>query len=284
MISEYISFGNLTLQFNLPEKTAGKNLYEAFFCDMKKPDFVYNFKFCDSLPQPKKDDFCFHTLEYAIEKDEIMCRVYYKNMAEGGYIAVREQSEGSSQINVYLDNSVHNKLWTRIVLDTIGIEELAAKKGGFVFHSSFIEKDGRAVLFTGPCSAGKSTQADLWNISRKTPIINGDKTYIYIDDGIVYASGLPFSGSSGICKNKAMPLDFIVRLEKAAENKVEKLSCKEAFMTILDSCYVPPGYGLQISETAALIAQNCKICRLSCLPDISAVETLESIMEKEKSL
>ncbi|MGN1444155.1 MAG: hypothetical protein ACI4XE_09940 [Acutalibacteraceae bacterium] len=258
-------------------------MYDAFFCEGKVPDFVYNFSFCDRLPEPKKENICFHSPEYAVEKSESGWRIFYKNRAESGFFAVREEFDGSSEINVFLDASIRNKLWTRIVLNTVGIEEIAGKKGGMVFHSSFIEKDGRAVLFTGPCSIGKSTQAKLWNVHRKTPIINGDKTYIYPENGTVYASGLPFSGSSGICKNEVMPLDFIVKLEKADKNQVEMLSSKQAFFTVLDSCYIPFGYGLPFSQTAAFIVQKCKICRLSCLPDVSAVETLENFIEKEQN-
>ena len=215
MISEFISFGNITLKLNLPEKTAGKNLYADFFCDERKPDYILNFSFCDCLEMPDKEGVSYRSADLLVENNENGFRYFYKNRGSGGYYAVRTHLYGSDVIDVRLDPSVSGKLWTRIILNTIGIEELAVRKGGMIFHSSFIEKDGKAVLFTGPCSIGKSTQAQLWNISRGTPIINGDKTYLYIDNGTVYASGLPFSGSSGICKNQLMPLDFIVKLLNA---------------------------------------------------------------------
>ncbi|MGN1194473.1 MAG: hypothetical protein ACI4SB_03225 [Acutalibacteraceae bacterium] len=235
------------------------------------------------MPEPKREDILFNAADIVVEKNKNSCRYFYKNRVGSGFFAVREQLDCSCQIDVLLDASIRDRLWTRIILNTIGIEELAIKKGGIVFHSSFIEKDGRAVLFTGPCSIGKSTQANLWNENRGTPIINGDKTYIYIDNKTVFASGLPFSGSSGICKNEVMPLDFIVKLEKAVKNEVKLLSPKEAFLAVMDSCYVPFGLGVRASEIAALIAQESKICFLSCLPDVTAVETLEKFIEKEKS-
>lgn len=283
MISEYISFGNIVLKLNLPEKTAGKNLYADFYCDERSPDFTFNFSFCDCLGMPNNESVSYSFDDCIIEKNEIGCRYFYKNRGCNGFYAVRTHIYGSDVIDVQLDSSISGKLWTRIILNTIGIEDIAVKKGGVIFHSSFIERNGKAVLFTGPCSIGKSTQAELWNIIRGTPIINGDKTYLYIDNGSVYASGLPFSGSSGICKNKLLPLDFIVKLEKAEKNEVRRLFSSEVFFSVLNSCYVPLGLGGQVSEVAGLIVQKSRICCLSCLPDASAVETLEKFMEKEKN-
>lgn len=285
MISEFISFGNITLKLNLPEKTAGKNLYADFFCDERSPDYIFNFSFCDRLDMPDNEFVSYDSDDFVVEKNENGCRYFYKNRGcnGNGYYAVRKHTYGSDVIDVRLDRSISGRLWTRIILNTIGIEAIAVRKGGVIFHSSFIEKDGKAVLFTGPCSVGKSTQANLWNINRGTPVINGDKTYLYLDNGTVYASGLPFSGSSGICKNKMMPLDFIVKLEKAEKNVVRRLSSVDAFFSVLNSCYVPFGLGAQVSEISGLIAQNSRICCLSCLPDVSAVITLEKYMEREKN-
>lgn len=282
MISEYIGFGNLTLKINLPQKPVGENLYREFICEAKTPDYEVTFCFCNCLPQPDKGFICSDTFDYIIERKRNRLRCFYKNRSGGGFYAVRQQLGESSRIFIFLDRSVRDKLWTRLILNTIGVEELAVKKGGIVFHSSFIQKDGRAVLFTGPCSIGKSTQAKLWKDERGTPIINGDKTYLYFDNGTVFASGLPFSGSSGICHNERMPLAFIVKLEKATENRVIKLTKMDAFFAVADSCYVPFGFTAQASEIAAAIAQSSHICRLSCLPDVTAVETLEEFMEKEK--
>ena len=283
MISEYISFGNITLKLNLPEKTVGRNLYAGFFCDERKPDFELNFSFTDCLPEPEKNHICLNTEESVVEINQNRCLCFYKNRGRDGFYAVRKQLAGSSMIDVLLDSSIRDRLWTRIVLNTIGIEDIAVQSGGIVFHSSFIERKGSAVLFTGPCSIGKSTQARLWNEYKGTPVINGDKTYIYVDDDTVYASGLPFSGSSGICENRAMPLDFIVRLEKAKKNDVKNLSPKEAFFTVMDSCYVPFGLGAKASEIAALITQKCKICSFACLPDETAVDALDDFFEKENA-
>ncbi|MGN1419472.1 MAG: hypothetical protein ACI4W6_09100 [Acutalibacteraceae bacterium] len=283
MISEYIKFGNITLKLNLPQETAGKKTYEIFCCDAETADFEINFCFSDCLPKPEKNAQCFRFPDKIVMKQEKVCRVFYKNRAGNDFYAVREMQDGSSQINILLERSIQNGFWARFVLNTIGIEELALKKGGVVFHSSFIEKDGKAVLFTGPCSIGKSTQADLWNTYKNTPVVNGDKSYIYIENETVYASGLPFSGSSGICRNSVLPLDFIVKLEKAKENTVKMLSKKEAFLTVLKSCYVPCGFGEEAGKIASLIAQKSKVCSFACLPDVSAVETLANFFEKEKS-
>ena len=77
-----------------------------------------------------------------------------------------------------------------VVFSLIGIEELVAESNGCVLHSSFVAKDDKAILSTGPCSIGKSTQAGLWKKYADALIINGDKTLIFEKDGELFASGI----------------------------------------------------------------------------------------------
>lgn len=66
----------------------------------------------------------------------------------------------------------------KTVLNALAAERLIARNGGFVFHSSYVEVDGKAVLFTAPSETGKSTQAELWRSLRGAEIINGDRSVV----------------------------------------------------------------------------------------------------------
>ena len=89
------------------------------------------------------------------------------------------------------------------IFEAIDLPSMLMKKGVGIIHCSFIEHNGKAILFVGDKQVGKSTQAALWNKYENTDTINGDRAAISYDNGIFYANGIPFCGTSKICKNKA---------------------------------------------------------------------------------
>lgn len=96
-----------------------------------------------------------------------------------------------------------------------------------VLHSSYIESEGGAILFTAPSGGGKSTQAELWKKYKGARIINGDKSVIGNENGKWRAYGLPFSGSSEYCLNESYPVKAIVVLEKGKENILYRRDIQE---------------------------------------------------------
>lgn len=282
MTVKYLSFANLTLKLLLPAKMLDCEKYESFFCDEAPFDFCIEYSFASSPLSLPKDEKAYAELD-----DKVICfdgktyNVFYKD-AFGGCFARRQSRTDSNRITVTLTAEAKKKFWMRLVLNTMGIEELASRKNGFVFHSSFIERKNEAILFTGPCGIGKSTQAKLWNESRNAPIINGDKTLIYFENERFYAAGLPFSGSSGISKNKVLPLRLIVKLSWKNSNKISPLSPKEAFVALLKSIYVPNGLGSQISAVAFSASRKVPIVFFECTPTEAAVDALESYLDKEE--
>lgn len=278
---KYLSFGNLCIRLETPERLLSTQAFEAFFGEEKESDFTFKFSFCDGeieLPKNSKTTE-YGNLVFCLEKEKRF--VCYKAAAEGEYYAVRECRRNSSEFDVTLTKNAKGKLWTRLALNTLGVDELAAQKDGAVFHSSFIERDGKAVLFTGPCQIGKSTQARLWNEFQNTPIINGDKTLIYLENGKAFASGLPFSGSSGISFNRSMELCAIIRLEKGEANSALPLSPSEAFRCLLRSSYIAPGCGDAVSRNLSEIAARVPVYSFECTADQRAVEALDAFLKGE---
>lgn len=166
----------------------------------------------------------------------------------------------------------------KTVLNAMSAEHLIAQNGGFVFHSSYIEWNGRAILFTAPSGTGKSTQAELWRTLRGARIINGDRSAVRItEDGIV-ADGIPFAGSSEYCENRTLPLAAIVYLEQAPMTTIRRLSGREAFFRIWEGCSIntwDTGDMSRVSETVRQVARDVPVFHLACTPDESAVRALE---------
>lgn len=168
----------------------------------------------------------------------------------------------------------------RFMWSSLSVAQLLLSANAFFIHSSFISLNGKAVLFSAPCGVGKSTQAALWEKYRGAEIINGDKAGILVENG-VFACGVPFCGTSGICKNKTFPLGAIVLLSQAETNSIRRLSGTEALQALLGNIYldlIAPGEQSAIIELLIKLMKTVAIYSFACKADESAVEMLEEAL------
>lgn len=107
--------------------------------------------------------------------------------------------------------------------------------GGILLHSSAVEVDGKAYLFSGPCGAGKSTHTRLYKqiFGDNACVFNDDKPALRKIEGKWYAYGTPWCGKDGINENMRVPLAGICFLEKGRENTIRRLSNEEAVNNII---------------------------------------------------
>ena len=122
---------------------------------------------------------------------------------------------------------------------------------GMMLHSSAIELDGRAYLFSGPCGVGKSTHTKLWRstFGERVKIFNDDKPALRRLDEGWFAYGTPWCGKDGININMKVPISGICFLKQGTENSIRRLDNKEAIQKIL-------------SQTTAKISNVAKIDKL----------------------
>jgi hypothetical protein len=196
---------------------------------------------------------------------------------------LRVENIGKQHRVCYAKSYFPNKIVSRTVLNCMGAEHLIARAGGFVFHCSYIERDGEAILFTAPSGTGKSTQADLWHEYRGAEIINGDRAAVRIVDGKVMAEGIPFAGSSAYCKNRSLPIRAIVYLGQAKETSIRKLRGYEAFSRIWEGVSVNTWDKVDMEMVSAAVqevAQQVGVFHMPCRPDESAVIALEDALRK----
>ncbi len=175
----------------------------------------------------------------------------------------------------------------KTVLTAMAVEHLVAREGGFLFHSSYIEWQDGAILFTAPSGTGKSTQAELWRCLRGAKIINGDRSAVMLSDGWPIVHGIPFAGSSQICEDRSLPLKAIVYLEQAPVTTIRQLRGGEAFARVWEGVSVNVWDKEDVSRASEGVLQAIRqvpVYQLACTPDESAVHALEEMLKGQDLL
>ena len=106
---------------------------------------------------------------------------------------------------------------------------------GMMLHSSAIELDGKAYLFSGPCRTGKSTHTRIWQqvFGEKAKVFNDDKPALRRMENGWFAYGTPWCGKDGININMKVPLAGICFLKQGTENIIRRLNRQEAIARVL---------------------------------------------------
>ena len=196
---------------------------------------------------------------------------------------IRAEHHGKDHRVQLKRSSYQEGLTAKTVLNAIEAEHLIARNHGFVFHCSYIEHNGKAILFTAPSETGKSTQADLWHQYRGAEIINGDRAAIRLADGQLMAEGIPFAGSSKYCKNRSLPIEAIVYLGQAPVTTIRRMRGYESFCRIWEGVSVNTWDKEDVelvSDVVQKVAEQIPVFHMPCTPDESAVIVLEQELRK----
>lgn len=193
-----------------------------------------------------------------------------------------------SDISISLSDEYINSMLKRMVSGTsIGAAEEFSYAGKFcksiikfnamLIHSSAIEYNGKAYLFSADSGVGKSTHTALWRkaFGNDVKMINDDKPVVRIIDGKAVAYGTPFDGGSGIANNISAPLGAVVFIERGESNSIRKAETSE----IIKKLYFSTAHFVS-RNTADKMLTNFKsllLCTdfyiLTCNMDISAAYT-----------
>ncbi len=166
----------------------------------------------------------------------------------------------------------------RYVWSSLCFPQILLERGTLYIHSSYINVNGKGIVFCGDCGAGKSTQAKLWQDYCAAEIINGDKSLISVSENGVFVHGMPGCGTSGICKNVSLPLEAIVLLQKGAENEAHKITGVEALQNLTPNIYLDflaPGEQQKCIDLLIKIINKIPLISLTCTPDQRAVDKLK---------
>ncbi|MDD3038787.1 hypothetical protein [Bacteroides sp.] len=156
-----------------------------------------------------------------------------------------------------------------------------------LMHASAVVKDEKAYLFLGRSGTGKSTHSRLWlQAIAGTTLLNDDHPILRIDaQGSVIAYGSPWSGKTPCYHNASAPVGGIVRIRRATENRIRRLSPIESYASLL-----PGSSGMLWQKELADCKDNTlqKIITgvacwtLECLPDEAAALLCASTAGKEE--
>ena len=274
MMKKKYKIGNFTLEINSQVDFPDTEPFSLFLYNGDDTDYSVNVNF-SSLPETIENPQYTSRDRVCVYENGVLRCYYISRDSGGGYYACRVVD--GKNISITVDEKYRDMLWERVVFSLLGIEERVSENNGCILHSSFIEKEGEAVLFTGPCSIGKSTQANLWRDYAHAIVVNGDKSLIFEKDGVFYASGLPFSGSSKDCLNKTLSIKAIICLGQDEKNLAQRIE-KNTFNSIYKNCYPVP-YSREhtgaIIDLVQKLSQSVPVYEYFCRADESAVRYLE---------
>jgi len=143
-----------------------------------------------------------------------------------------------------------------------------------LFHGSCLAYEGRAILFTAKSGTGKSTHTRLWRecFGAQVEMINDDKPFLRITEEGVTAYGNPWLGKHRLGGNIQAPLGAVCLVCRAGENRLERLSPRQALPALLSQIYAPadPGTMAKTLALAHRLAETVAVYRLHCNMDPQA--------------
>lgn len=250
--------------------------FSIFAVNEDKNDIRITYNICEKLPLiPGKPQKAQNGSWVSFVGDNI-----YRNtpmgVAEGALSCYSFADVSHSQVyftkESYKCMSDYRYMW-----NSVSLGQLLLPFKTLFFHASYISFNKGAILFSAQCGVGKSTQAELWRKHKGAEVINGDKAGVSVEKNGVFAHGLPFCGTSGICKNKTLPLKAIVLLSQARENKITRVTGVNAIQNLLGNIYldfIAPGETQLCVDTLIELLKTVPVYHLQCTPDEKAVECL----------
>ena len=124
-----------------------------------------------------------------------------------------------------------------------------------LMHGAVVALNEAAYMFTAKSGTGKSTHVKNWLESIEGAyVVNGDKPFLIVGEDDVQACGSPWAGKEKLHTNTIVPLKSIVLLERAEENRMERISFIQAFPTLLQQVHHPNDEG-KMRKTLKLLQQ-----------------------------
>lgn len=247
--------------------------FSAFLSDFPQADYSVKITATDELP-PKTGE-AIHVSDRRRVYFDGRTKLYtaYFNTKKNEYIDYACKIDNSE---LYIRST--DRLGEITVFDSLNLPAILLEKGTGILHCSFVEYEGCAILFSGDKQVGKSTQAALWAECFGAETVNGDRAALTAENGVLYANGIPFCGTSKICKNKKLPVKAIICLSKGSENIIRRLSASDAFMSVIGKFTYDTWDNKaaeKIADLAQTVAESVPVYAYSCVKDKSAAEFLE---------
>lgn len=286
-----LSIGKLNIALeNIEEPLLPENVL-FFVTNFNKPDLKYSFFF-------QKELICPYLSDYTIISKKKDLTIYRNNkgqeirflyMPENNNLFAICCERDSGKIDIF-----YSVQWLHLInietvfISTLALEKQLYKLNSFVFHCSFLDLDGNAILFSGPSGIGKTTHTNLWRkyIPDRTNIINGDKCLLKQEKDEFFAFGWPICGSSGICHNEKRKVKAIIMLQQSTENIIKEEKKTVIFKRILEQMtvnYWNSDFVNAAMDFALLLTIKIPCYTYACNISCEAVETLYRKINEKKN-
>ena len=182
----------------------------------------------------------------------------------------------------YLPGNEEYMDYARNLFTLMDIEATLLPFGALILHSSLIRYRGLGIMFVAPSGTGKSTQAELWERFNGAEILNGDRAAVRERGGVWTAYGLPYAGTSGIYRNESAPLQAVVALRQAKENRIRRIAGAEAFRYLYPETMIhrwDKQFEGRASDLLLKLMEDVPVFLLECRPDREAVTLLSDTLE-----
>lgn len=277
MNSRYFSFGALTARYTGELSLLDGTLLRRFAAEGGEPRFTVTLESGCAVPVSGRLLHSHPGITVLRTDGGWHCRYFAQYGAETREYAALTYSDDRADLCV--TEACKNP--PLCVESCTAFEHLSICAGALPLHASHILTSGGSVLFSAPSGTGKSTQAALWEKHRGAEVVNGDKALVLRAETGFTAAGLPYAGTSGICKNIAAPLRAVVFLAQGSENTLTRLKSARAVVKLASGAIRLPWHTEDAERILALaeaIAAEVPIYHFSCLPDKSAVDCLDSAL------
>lgn len=281
----FYNFAGITFRICGPngQMYRDEKMLAPFSCSKREADCTIEFQLVDKLVPPEGNCVFRDATLWVYESKDTQIRYYGPLRKDVSYAYLRARRQKTNSHVQILRRVSPDYISTKMVLNVLEAEHWIVQRHGFLLHASFISYEGEAILFTAPSGTGKSTQADLWCRLRGAEQINGDRAAVMVSTKGIHVCGVPFSGSSGICKNATIPLKAIVFLSQAPKTEIFRLRGVRAFRCVWEGCSVNVWDQQDMdlcSRTVMETLVTVPIFHLACTPDESAVTALEQALEE----
>lgn len=176
--------------------------------------------------------------------------------------ANQEQQKEGLPPAVYSDSYLETLALYRKMAEQLVQEDV------ILMHGAVVAVDDRAYLFTAKSGTGKTTHIRRWleAFGSRAVVVNGDKPLLRIKDCGVTVYGTPWDGKEHLSRNIALPLKAVCILERSEQNRIERISKKEAIPMLLQQLHRPAAPAA-LAKALALtdrLGSSTALYRLGC--------------------
>lgn len=276
--TRFYRVGGLTFALTAPPFEEREYL-APFRVRSSESDARYEVTLRKEIPCPEETAVHEELYEAFYRRGDTRCRVL-RNERTGG-VLMTDTWEEPTRHRVEFDGRYLEWFGTNLVMKILDLPRQMPLWGGLFLHASFIEADGKAILFTAPKQTGKSTQAELWRVHRDARVVNGDRALLRRIGGVWHACGSPYCGTSRICHAEDLPIRAVVCLRQSPVNEAGPAGTRQALAALLDGCSYDTWDGEAMERVLNLaeeIIGEVPFVNLACTPDARAVKALEEVL------